>query len=248
MWVSKRLTRERINESGDNIKSQYTMTVKEVQSTTVETLVNERQNDLERLCRHVFNINHQYKALIIVRDNLTAEEILLHIDFSENYSCKYSSEIQSTHFGSSKRQISIHTGVAYTRDKTVSFATVSDCLKHGPAAIWAHLDPVLNHLRDMSPKPLKLIHFVSDGPTTQYRSKTKFFHFSKKIYEYGTWNFWESGHGKGAPDGIGAVVKRQSDGLVNTHQGGCDESLSYCSRYVEKTTSIDRVTRAHRPI
>jgi len=28
----------------------------------------------------------------------------------------------------------------------------------------------------------------------------------------------EAGHGKGAPDGIGAVVKREADTLVNTHE------------------------------
>jgi len=29
-----------------------------------------------------------------------------------------------------------------------------------------------------------------------------------------TWNYHESGHGKGAPDGIGAVVKRTADGEI----------------------------------
>lgn len=36
--------------------------------------------------------------------------------------------------------------------------------------------------------------------------------FSTNIFDLGfrsgTWNFLEAGHGKGAPDGIGAVVKR----------------------------------------
>ena len=30
----------------------------------------------------------------------------------------------------------------------------------------------------------------------------------------GTWNFHEAGHGKGAPDGVGATVKRMADSLV----------------------------------
>jgi hypothetical protein len=41
---------------------------------------------------------------------------------------------------------------------------------------------------------------------------------SKLIFELGfksaTWNFWEAGHGKGAPDGIGSCVKRLADSLV----------------------------------
>ena len=38
------------------------------------------------------------------------------IDFSENYYCKYSAEIQSVHFGASKKQISLHTGVFFYFD------------------------------------------------------------------------------------------------------------------------------------
>ncbi|KAK6166538.1 hypothetical protein SNE40_023199 [Patella caerulea] len=30
-----------------------------------------------------------------------------------------------------------------------------------------------------------------------------------------TWDFWEAGHGKGAPDGAGAVIKRTADSLVS---------------------------------
>jgi len=61
--------------------------------------------------------------------------------------CKYSDEIQSMHFGSSLRQISLHTGVIYKdSDTVVLFCTASDNLKHGPAAIWPHMDPVLEHI------------------------------------------------------------------------------------------------------
>ncbi|KAH3699196.1 hypothetical protein DPMN_074150 [Dreissena polymorpha] len=53
---------------------------------------------------------------------------------------------------------------------------------------------IINYVRSL--KQLNRIHFVSDGPTTQYRSKTNFYLFSKKIYDYGfqegTWNFWET--------------------------------------------------------
>ncbi|KAL4713895.1 hypothetical protein ACJJTC_015549 [Scirpophaga incertulas] len=41
---------------------------------------------------------------------------LLHIDFSENYGCKYGSEIQSAHFGGSKEQLSLHTCLYYSKD------------------------------------------------------------------------------------------------------------------------------------
>lgn len=52
------------------------------------------------------------------------------------------------HFGGSKPQITIHTGVSYTKEnKPQAFASVSASNEHGPVAIWAHLEPVLNHIR-----------------------------------------------------------------------------------------------------
>ena len=70
------------------------------------------------------------------------------MDFSENYSCKYQKEIQIAHFSASQKQIILHTGVAYTKVVTIPFATVSDNLRHGPPAIWAHLAVTLNYLKE----------------------------------------------------------------------------------------------------
>lgn len=124
-WKTKRVTREKI-QNGETIHSKVTMTVKETETGTIETLVNDLQSELERLCRHIFNIKTHYKSLKALTEKLTNEEAWFHIDFSENYCCKYSSEIQSTHFGASKQQISIYTGVVYTKENTIPFATVSD--------------------------------------------------------------------------------------------------------------------------
>lgn len=141
---------------------------------------------------------------------------MIHIDFSENYNCKYGSEIQSMRFGSSKQQISLHTGVAYTREITLLFCSVSDCLQHGPSGIWAHLHPVLDYLRQEI--DTTVIHFISDGPITQYRNKLNFYLLVNTIFDFGfssaTWNFLEAGHGKGAADDIGAVIKRSADRFV----------------------------------
>ena len=183
---------------------------------TISTLSDELNKDLQQSARHFFNIGHQYKTLRFLRENLDEGEIMIHMDFSENYSCKYQKEIQSVHFGASQKQISLHTGVAYTKVATIPFATVSDNLKHGPPAIWAHLAVILNYLKETT--AVDIVHFVSDGPTTQYRSRSNLYLFAVKVFEYGfrkaTWNFLEAGHGKGAPDGIGGALKGQADSLV----------------------------------
>lgn len=63
------------------------------------------------------------------------------------------------------------------------------------------------------------VHFLSDSPSTQYRNKTMFYFFSKLEEELpsiqsATWNYSESGHGKGDPDGVGGVLKRTADRIV----------------------------------
>jgi hypothetical protein len=59
---------------------------------------------------------------------------------------------------------------------------------------------------------------VSDSPSSQYRNKFTLFLISVLCRQMGykswSWLYSESGHGKGAPDGVGAAVKRQADAYV----------------------------------
>lgn len=106
--------------------------------------------------------------------------------------------------------------MVYTKDKVTSHCTVSLNLSHNAGAIWAHLQPVLIGL----PSSVENLHFLSDGPVTQYRNKTMFYILGCRIQDFYplamkyTWNFHEAGHGKGAPDGIGATCKRTADQLI----------------------------------
>ncbi|KAK0132285.1 hypothetical protein N1851_032914 [Merluccius polli] len=103
---------------------------------------------IDPFTRHQFNWLHQTQSLRELKHSLLRDELCIHIDFSENYSCKLNREVQPFHFGSSQKQATIHTCVAYTGFKSV------------------------------------------------------------------TWNFSEKAHGKGAPDGVGATVKRIADTAV----------------------------------
>lgn len=88
---------------------------------------------------------HQYKAVKQIKKDLRVDEVLLHMDFSENYNCKYTKEIQSMHFGGSRNQISLHTSVLYYNKegevKSVPFCTFSEDRRHKNVAICAHLTP-----------------------------------------------------------------------------------------------------------
>ncbi|KAJ3612394.1 hypothetical protein NHX12_020670 [Muraenolepis orangiensis] len=135
-WMTEKVTKE---EKVSNI------TVKREMTTTEHDLTKDFQERLLHFRRHVFNIKWQFDAYRELRRSLKHNESLLHIDFSENYVCKYGKEIQSVHFGGSHQQASLHTGVLYTAGEQVphTFCSISPSRRHDPVAIWAHLDPIL---------------------------------------------------------------------------------------------------------
>lgn len=147
--------------------------------------------------------------------------LLFQIDFSENYVTKYNNEIQATHFGASKRQLSLHTGVYYksNHSKGICFCSVSETLDHRAHAVWAHMNSILKKLSAEHPSITK-VHFFSDGPTSQYRNRTNIYYLLTQVpalfknISLISWNYSESGHGKGPMDGVGGVLKRSADKLV----------------------------------
>lgn len=223
-WVTKT---EIVDKSGKKVK--ITKNIKEITEGTVAELADKFKEALVTLRKHIYNIKIQYRSYREAIDDLKSDEAVLHVDFSENYSCKHFEEIQSHHFGGSRKQVTLHTGVMYMKQdgeykpQVSSFCTVSGNNSHNPASIWAHLHPVISYLKD-NHSHVKTIHIFSDGPATQYRQKLNFHFICTKTFEdYGfermTWNFFEAGHGKGAADGVGGYLKRAADRKVASH---CD--------------------------
>lgn len=133
--------------------------------------------------------------------------MILHIDFSENYACKLNTEIQAFHFGGNRQQATLHTGVAYGTGGSMSYATVSQSLRHDERAVWDHIKPIIEHFKAQNDQEIDTLHILSDGPATQYRNRINCFLLSTVPYTLGfkkiAWNFSERSHGKGAPDGVG---------------------------------------------
>ena len=61
---------------------------------------------LPKLMKHKANHSHQYQVLLTeLKNNLTDDILVFHIEFSENYACKLNVEIKSFYFGGSWNQI-----------------------------------------------------------------------------------------------------------------------------------------------
>lgn len=136
------------------------------------------------------------------------------LDFVENYLFKEQNEIQSMHWHTDQVTLFVH--ITYRRKaeddtviKEVHFY-VSDDKAHDTVFVQHCF---LMHSQWLQKQGLEFKkHWVwSDGCAAPFKAKRPFY-FVSRYYAITnmemTWNFFESGHGKGEHDGAGAVVKR----------------------------------------
>ncbi|KAJ8050563.1 hypothetical protein HOLleu_03812 [Holothuria leucospilota] len=158
-------------------------------------------------------------------DNLL--RVRLHRKRKKKESCKAYcvplEEVQSGYWN--QESVTLHPTVIYYRDtesntlKHHSYVAVSDDRGHNTSTIKARpiLDSLVPRVTKLAPD-IKGIHYWTDSPTAQYRNKTIFSivadHYTIFDGVYATWNYFESGHGKGPCDGVGGTVKRLADDAV----------------------------------
>lgn len=144
------------------------------------------------------------------------------------------------HFGGSHKELSLHTGRVYRKEFAESFSTVSNAVKQGPRDMFAHMKPLL--LKYVT-KPTKILHVLSDWPTTQYRSRTMFNTVCTYISELLpqleriVWNFSECGHGKSVADGTGGTIKRVADSLIK-HGADIIDVQSFVTKVSERCPKL----------
>ena len=147
------------------------------------------------------------------------------MDFAENYTTGHLEEVQSAYFV--KKQITLHPVVVHYKDdnndddddddtcalKTKSLVVVSDVNLHNSTFVFAVLTKVNKMAKRILPG-LQSIHYITDSPTSQYRNSVMLNAVFQHQSAFGipcTWNYMESGHGKGPCDGIGGCAKRGAD-------------------------------------
>lgn len=84
------------------------------------------------------------------------------------------------------KQATIHTSVVCISDGSQSYATISHSLRHDERDVWAHIEPILKKLKEQNPT-LTTIHFMSDGPVTQYRNNRNFWPHCRLFWASRRW-------------------------------------------------------------
>lgn len=166
--------------------------------------------------QHVYRVKQQYKAMGDLKDNLPEGHVIAQMDFAENFTCSTADAVQSAYWNATT--ITLHPVVIYYREaaelKHINYVFVSDDLGHNIGSVYAFLKRLIPEVRESLNSELKKVYYWTDGPSSQYRNKTAFYIVSNHEDMLGTaaeWNYFETGHGKGACDGVGGTAKRMAD-------------------------------------
>ena len=150
---------------------------------------------------HIYVKRLQQQHFESLRDNVDGKEILIQLDFSENFSFTEQNAVQSAHWTNKHLWVE--------KNQIQSSTYVSDCLNHDKVAVHKYVHSVLLFVRETYDQVEK-INFFSDGPSSQFQQKYLFsnFEYWEKEFKYKIHcYFFAKSHGKGVVDGIGGSVK-----------------------------------------
>jgi hypothetical protein len=181
------------------------------------------KEEFTSLRHHVRRINTQYVELAHLRETLDPmHEITCQMDYSENYSCGYQDEPSAVFYD--KNQVTIHCMVVHFRtlDGNVehkSFAGICSDTSHTAPTCLCFIQKLIPRIQMFLPE-LNCIHYITDSPSSQYRNKS----VVHLVAQHGaffngitaTWNYLETGHGKGPCDGVGGSLKKSADIAVKS--------------------------------
>lgn len=188
---------------------------------------------------HVTRVRDQYEQVRLLKENLPKDEMMVQMDYAENFSCRSLNEIQTAYF--SQSMVTIHPAVIYYREdgelKHQSLVVVSDEMSHAASTVCAFLDQIIPQLKEINPQ-VKFVHYWTDSPSSQYRNRYIFHTLVNHKDIYGVdarWNYFEVGHGKGPCDGLGGTTKRMADEAIRQGHVIIQDAPSFY-RWAEKST------------
>ena len=129
---------------------------------------------VNKLTAHHFISKHQSAYLSKLEEELTPDEVIIILDFAENYSFIVQDAAQGYHWD--KTQATLRPFVAYMKQdgetKTVSMCVISDHLRHDTITVHCFLEIMLSHVKLLSDQ-VKKVYYLSDGAASQYKTFIK---------------------------------------------------------------------------
>jgi hypothetical protein len=133
------------------------------------TVFQEFKDQVPSFARHHFIKQRSAAYSQNLKALASPKNIVLQIDFAENFTCKFQDEIQSAHWR--QNQITVFTACIWNgSDKPLSYVVVSDNDKHDKHAVVAYMVQLLRTYQLDSPAMVEL-NVVSDGPSSQMKNR-----------------------------------------------------------------------------
>lgn len=178
---------------------------------TVE-FIEELSSKLLLLKPHSFLAKQQSQFFSYVKDNLHDGEVLVILDFAENY--KYIAQDASQAFHFNNKQCTVFPVVCYYKEDTEikhkSLVFVSESNRHDTAAVYTMQKMLIPYLTENL--DVKKIIYFSDGAKQHFKNKFQMKNLVHHEEDFGVkaeWHVHATAHGKGPSDGIGAIFKRE---------------------------------------
>ena len=131
---------------------------------------------LKHLTRLLFIAKAQGSYLKQQKENLGENDVIVLVDFAENYKFLVQDEIQGYHWN--KTQCTLHPVVVYSKKDGVlverSLCFISDDLNHDVDMVYKILKETVSYILDHVNEECKLVHYYSDGCAGQYKNCTNF--------------------------------------------------------------------------
>uniref|UniRef100_UPI00358DDD6C uncharacterized protein isoform X2 n=1 Tax=Myxine glutinosa TaxID=7769 RepID=UPI00358DDD6C len=185
----------------------------------LKMLVEELLQEMIWFSRHLFEARWQQAQFYKCIKSPGDKEVIMVMDFAENYLCLMQQEVQAAH--RYQAQVTLHPIIAYytcqaelCRDNEPireCINVISDDKAHDNHAVAHFVGLAINHLRDKRAlEPQKLVQFT-DGCSGQHKARVSFTDISfcaqdLKIPSLER-HYFGSRHGKNPCDGEGGVVK-----------------------------------------
>ena len=105
-------------------------------------------SQIQEFRSHVDRISTQYKQMKLLKDGLEDNELIIQIDFADNYSCQSLDEIQSAYWN--QTTITLHpTVICYKQGQELkhkSLIFVSDEERHNAVMVFTFMKELIPHI------------------------------------------------------------------------------------------------------
>ena len=165
---------------------------------SVEEFIGEVCRQIELIREHHFTWKSQANFLKELNPDLKENEVLILLNFVENYSFVVYDAVQCYHWNNS--QATLHLFIVHYLNANIPvlnfFCVISDKMKHYNTAVHEFMSVILPQIKQILPNLIKCYYF-SDGAGSHYKNYKNFADLCHYKADFGVdagWNFFATSH------------------------------------------------------